>query len=415
MRRMARVNIWGVSAFVLTVLFWPGLASAATTPRWAFLSIAVFATLQFTRASKITTAHVLLCLFMGYALLSFLWTPIIYDAMNIYWKFVVLAGLFWLGAEAKDLRPVVVGAALGLWINSGIVIAQVNGWAAWPQLMVPGGLFMNKDLNGEIAVMVLAAAFAYRLWWVVPGVLPSFVLPGSRSSYVAAGVVVLSWVGGRFPRLSTMFVVLAAAGVAGYFIVRHDSSVAQRVHMWLDAYPGLKLWGNGIGSFYALYPRFATRLDTLVERPEHAHNDLVDLTFELGIGALLAVAFFVSCYRHKLAAERSVLLAFFVIGCFSFPLYMPATAAFFAFAAGCLAGAGPALRDDFASWRSTVRARVVGFRRLQILLGGGRDGEPDFPARVQATERAGLSPDSLAPARRPGRASDYVGKRGAEV
>jgi len=400
----------GIATFIFTILFWPGLAAAATTPRWAFLSVVVFVILQFARTSKITASHVLLCLFMGYALLSFLWTPIIYDAVNIYWKFVMLAALFWLGAEIKDFRPVVVGAALGLWVNSGVVIAQVRGWGAWPQLMVPGGLFMNKDLNGEIAVMVLAAAIGYRIWWVIPGVLPSFILPYSRGSYVAGGVIALSWVGRRFPRLSTLLVALGAAVVAGYFILRHDSSVAQRVHMWLDAYPGLKLWGNGIGSFYALYPRFATRLDTLVERPEHAHNDLVDLTFELGIGVLLAIAFFVSCYRHKLAAERSVLLAFFVIGCFSFPLYMPATAAFFALAAGRLAGAGPALRDDLARWRSEVCARLVGLQRLQIGLGRGRGSQPDISARVPNTERPGLSLDRFPAAGRTRGACDRSGE-----
>lgn len=378
--------IAGILSFIFTVLFLPGIASAATTPRWAFLSVVVFLCLLFIKTTRITLSHILVVLFVLYCGMSLAWTPVIPDGVQALWKGIVLAGLFWLAAEVKSIRPVLIGAALGLTINSGVVIAQTLGWHRLPEIVSPGGLFMNKNMGAEIAVMVLVGVVAERLWWTIPGLLPSVFLPDARGALVALGAVVLAWIGGLFPRAVTIVCALIAASIGGYFILHYDSSVAQRFSIWFDTIAGFGFWGNGIGSFYSEYPHFATRVDTLLERPDHAHNDLLELIYELGLGASIAVAFFVSCYRTRAATERSILLAFFVEGCFSFSLHMPATAALFCFAAGRLAGAGPSLRDDIHAGRNSIRARLV---VLSELCNGHRQSEKggqDIPAGIPHPE-----------------------------
>ena len=350
--------IVGILSFVFSILYWPGIASAATTPRWAFLAVVVSLGLFFVRV-RWTLAHFFLAATLGWMLVSWSWAIVGYDGALIGFKFVILSGLFLIGAQLTSLRPVLIGCSWGLLVNSAVIIAQLRGWTALEQAAIPGGLFINKDLSAEFALLVLIGLLYERLWWLVPNVLVSVIMPHSRSVMVAAVVKLGLLLWKKQPRLWVFFGAIVIASGIVYYLLAPDSSASQRIDLWIDTLQGYRWFGHGLGQYYAVYPEFATHVDTLVERPDHAHNDLLEIGYELGIGASLVVCFVWCCWRGTLVAEKAILAAFLVIGCFSFPLYMPATAAIFALVAGRLAGTLPDLRNSLARSREKVDDRLA--------------------------------------------------------
>ncbi len=96
----------------------------------------------------------------------------------------------------------------------------------------------------------------------------------------------------------------------------------ERVGVWLDTIRGFTLLGNGVGSFEITYPLKAIHIDTSLARPQHAHNDLLELVFELGVGVLILIPMFWNILKVK-TDEKAILCSIFVISLFSFPLYVP--------------------------------------------------------------------------------------------
>jgi hypothetical protein len=100
---------------------------------------------------------------------------------------------------------------------------------------------------------------------------------------------------------------------------------------------GFSPFGNGFGSFYVDFPEHALLFNNLAERATHAHNDYLELTFELGPDVLLYLAFLGTALMGPFSPEKLVLIAFMTEECFGFPLYFPIPAALAALAAGRLA------------------------------------------------------------------------------
>lgn len=378
-------------AFLVTASFWPGIAGAATTPRWAILAVMV-AVAQFFVKPKLTLAHVILAVLLCWMAVSMLWSIVGYDWLFMMCKMLIIAGLFVVAAEIKNIEPLIAGCILGITVNSVVVIAQVNGWQGLGQLVPPGGLFLNRDIGSETAALLLIAIVYQgpRLWWGFPLVFPSFILPHSRGSVAAVVVVAVSALLRKWPKFIVIVSSIAIAVIALHYIVHTDGAIDERFDIWRDTIDGYRWLGNGLGQYYVTYPNIASRIDTLQQRPEHAHNDILELGYELGCGLLLVVAFLRSVWRGALPAERAVLLGFAVEGCFGFPLYMPVSAAIFAVMAGRLAGSGPSLRNDIND------GRMVCFLWLEHIIEyiGRREkhryGEEIIPAGIPQQERARL-------------------------
>jgi O-antigen ligase len=115
--------------------------------------------------------------------------------------------------------------------------------------------------------------------------------------------------------------------IVGYVGYGHSSlaTIQQRVDLWADTIRGFKIFGNGIGSFEILYPLNAVNIDTVLTRPKYAHNDLLQIGFDLGIGSLLLVAFLWSILTIK-CKEAYILYAFCIVSLFAFPLHNPVSA-----------------------------------------------------------------------------------------
>lgn len=384
-----------VLAFIFSILFWPGIASAATTPRWAFLAIVVPVVLFSVKEIRLTSSHILLALIIAWVSIGFFWSTVSYDWMLGFSRLLIVAGTFLIGAQLQSLRPLLVGASIGLMLNSVLVIAQVYGFHSIQQVVSPAGLFMNKNLLAEFAGLVLVGVVYERIWWAIIPVLPSVILTESRGVYVTLISVVALLV---FRKRPTVVVYLLAASIAvfgTYYLSHFDGSVMERLAIWRDTFAGYSWLGRGLGQFYVTYPEYATLVDTLAQRPEHVHNDLLELGYELGVGASMVIAFVVVTWRAALPTERAILLAFGVIGIFSFPFYMPATAAIFALVAGRLARAGASLRNDLDACRMAFRRScAVSTRFFYSSLSLG-ERQQTIPPGISDQERASVSLHSI--------------------
>jgi len=339
-------------SFVFTILFFPGFSSPSVSPRWVYLAIVIPAVLFFFNTERLKTGIIMLGLVVAYITISFLWSPLDYEFLLGYSHLLILCGAFFIGASIPSIRSLLIGAAIGLGINSIFVGFQTEGWSLVQQSASPAGLFMNKNLLAEFSALILVGLLYEKLWWWAVPVLPCLVFTQARGAIVA--VIVAVALGQRRSVAIPVIAALAVFGVSVAVVVPGHSFL-QRLDIWKDTIENLTWLGHGWGQFFVTFPQHATHMDTLLERPEHAHNDFLELTYELGFGAILLAAFIASIWRSSLATEKAILAAFLVEGLFGFPFYIPTTAVVFAIVAGRLSAAGPDLRDDFNACRMALR------------------------------------------------------------
>lgn len=335
-----------IFAFVFSVLFIPGITGAATTPRWAWAAVVLPLLL---RPVKLTTAHLCGLAFVFYAAISVAWSHP-YDGLSGLFQLIILAEAFWFGSQLEDLKQVTIGFGLGIWFSS-VVLCGIPVPAASDH----AGLFGNSNVLGELSALVLVLAASQRIWWLVPGLLPALLLSHCRGALLAVAGAFAIWLWGK-SRLATGVLVVTA----GAFVLMSGSlpSIQQRLDMWSGVVSHLTFFGHGLGSFYTLYPLYSP-FDTLLQRPEHLHNDLLELIFELGfVGAIAISAFAISTLVLKgNRAIKLCLSALAIEALFGFPLHTAVTAVLGGIIAGHAVRNRVDIRDMLASWRVSVCGR----------------------------------------------------------
>lgn len=368
---MRRVGLsrWLLAAFgfLISSAYWPGISGASTAPRWIIAAIALSTALFFIRRIKFTIAHLAGTAYLIWAALSLLWTSAPLDSIGA-WFVIPLACAFCLGSTTQDLRPLWVGAALGVTVSSLLAIGQWYGWRPFPEIESPSGTFVNRNFLAEFAVLVAAACVTERLWWALPGLLPAIILTQARGAWVALFVVSLVSLRQWSRPLAhgiALWCFMLACGVGASWLGDgwKLTGITTRLWLWLDTVQGLTWMGHGIGSFYVTFPAFATHFNTLASRPEHAHNEILEIAFELGpVGVLLALAFCATLWG-RVTAARLVLIAAAVESLGEFPLHSPAAGVLVLFAAGHCARDLGSIRDQAWYGRILARLRLAAFRK----------------------------------------------------
>ena len=247
-------------------------------------------------------------------------------------------------------------------------------------MITPGsGLYFNRNIAAETAAMALALVVGYRLWWLVPGILPSLAF-GSRVPVVALGLAGAIAIYQRSKILAALSV-LAPILIAVAWLQSHgDNAVTagvldtlkQRAWTWYDGAHGFTVLGQGLGSWMINFPIYQVHSNTLELRWENAHNDVVQLLFELGVGGAVLVAVFAA---RLATAERNpafyALVVFAVESFFEFPLYQPVTGALAVLCAGWLFGRGDSLHSLLVRFRLPVRHGNAHARGRLYQPGGG--------------------------------------------
>lgn len=325
--------------------------------------MAAVAAVMVWRIQLTSTFFIVLAYVAGMALLS----PAGFDATLLFMHFLILAVLF---CTRFDLRQATMGAAIGMAVNSLFMLFQHYGYTAIPMLSPMPGLFYNRNIGAEAAGIILALAVAYRLWWFIPGILPVLVF-GSRAPIIALGVAGGCALWRRSPFQGLMGVL---GGLLFVVTVMHDygglTDMWQRVGVWQDMLPALRPWGHGLGSFIYEFPLYQRHTSALQLRFENAHNDFLQLCFELGLVAVVAaVVILVQLWYAPRSPAWYALVVFLVEGCFGFPLYEPVTACLAAVCAGHLFTGNVAVFDLWAARGPRVWAWLKDPRHAPFPLG----------------------------------------------
>ena len=352
-----------VFGFCIAAAYCPFIEGAATTPRWLLLALVVPITLFVTylagRTVPMTVAHRVGAIFIGWACLSLLWTETPYDSVDALWPLLLLAGCFALGSMIEDSAPLIEGMAWGVGISSALVLVEYAsgnypfGWTIGKWLNIPAftpyaGLFGNKNYLAEAAALVLVGLCTrqwgapariwspVRFWALVACVVPSLAITGSRSALMAIAVVLVvsSW------RSRIRWAVVGGVmflGFVVFLVFPGSASVVDRWHIWADAFRGMNLIGHGLGSFGGTISQFMHDLDPMAVCNVYAHNELVQISYELGEPGLIVALAFVFEVMFSYRSERFIVLAFLVEAFSGFPSHLPITGALAAAMAGCAA------------------------------------------------------------------------------
>lgn len=264
----------------------------------------------------------------GYAFLvvvgaSAIWAPNILDALDDYVHLLILAMVFRLGASVDDLSGAWKGLAAGVSVSAVLALFQLGGYTGIEQVVPTAGLFMNKNLLAEAGLVSIAAVGVS--WWAI-GPVVALIVGWSKASLAALAMIsALSlWDCGRRVLALSLFLVIAM--LTAWFFSSDYPSAAIRIDFWAEALGELTPMGNGIGSYATHHPEIV-----------HPHSEPILILYELGVFAVLPLAFIVWLFRGGLNAERYILAAVLAVSFFSFPLHIALTGFVFALAAGRLA------------------------------------------------------------------------------
>ncbi len=303
-------------AFAVTVACVSPWPDGSNAPRWLLLSIAVpcILAVPIHGGSAPPARQALVVLFMGATLL---WSPDPWGGVDLWWHFALLAGAT--AIVTKSIESVFIACGAGLAVNSFVVALQLAGFE--PVAHVDGqlysGLFFNNALQNCLVVLVIVGLLHIGRWPLLVLAatisLPLFVPPVSR-------VTILAFVAVGVSQLGSWRRVLLVSTAAGLLIVAiiwlpgRAESNSLRLDLWMNILQQINLFGHGLGSL-----RFA---DPYME---YAHNDLLQIGYELGPIGAVGYAALLGYGIWYGEAERPVLIAFAVEGLVDFPLYWPAT------------------------------------------------------------------------------------------
>lgn len=396
--------------FLALPLFHLGFLVEPAAGQWALLMMGG-ALAALTRRPMLDRLPLLALAPIAYALASTGWASSPLDAAGatVTWLTLALIATVAAGLTAAELRRCLLALALGIAVSGPLALAQWAGWQAPGVAVVvdPAGLFVNRNLLAEAALMAAAMLAASTWRWklaAIAALVPALLLTGSANVFAGAallGLVALWRAGWRWTAGLAGLAVLNAGLAWVNGMPASDLGVTARLGLWQDALAALTWSGHGAGAFPSAYPGLAAHATAatygLTLQPGHVHNDAIELVFDFGLGALLfaapvALALWKGARHEDDAGAWWGLAAVLGCGLGAFPLANPVTAAG---AALCL---GACLRSP----RGAAQRRAAGGAAVH-----GRGGEPDLglaaPGRpafggaqpAGAAHRAGLDDQSL--------------------
>lgn len=324
----------------------PGVIGASVTTGWLFLLLTL-PILLFYCNIRITIVHILGLLFLCYATLSFAWTSNVNIAFFIYLQAITVAIVFCIGSSLNNIKWFVIGCAVGLLPSD--ILATIQYFYKEPVVFtVQGnvaGLFVNKNIYCEVSAIICITLIVFKLWWYIPFTLPGIVYVHSRGAILGFATGLLVWL---FKHNRLAFYSLSVTGLVVGSIYYIDNfsmiSVNERFAMWADTIKGIKIFGQGVGSFEITYPYYATNIDTSLSRPRFAHNDLIQAIYEFGIGSILLVISFYTILKIK-CDETIIIFSIIVMSMFNYTTHIPASAFILFLVAGYVSRNLPAVCD----------------------------------------------------------------------
>jgi len=350
--------------FGVITAYIPGIFGASVSTGWFFLFLVV-PFLLLSCELKLGLGFI----FITYSALSLVWTEVLNIAWFHFLQLVILGCVFIVGQNLKDwqLQTIFKGLALGLGVSAVAAIAQKFGFNTGVYTLsgATAGLFINPNIYSEVSALILVGLVVLKLYWWIPVTIPGLILVQSRAAFIAlgAGLLIAVW---RYNRYLALSLVILVALFGSYFYWGRFSLVSfqERLDMWADTINGFKFFGNGVGSYEALFPYYATHVNTEIARPRYAHNDFLQIVFEFGIASLLFLMVLFNAFKSN-KPEKSILLTVCIISLFTYPLHIP-TPAFIAFlVAGYLTANTSSNWSIWNNWRSNLLTGIKGKKSVK--------------------------------------------------
>lgn len=330
-----------------------------------------------------------------YSVASLFWMEVRLDGYLELWHLVLLLVAFSVGAVCGNLEKPLTLMAITVAITLPAVALQSLGYSGVPQTAPPAGLFLNKNVLAETAAVLLIAMIYLRNWALVIPLLIITVLAREKAAYAGMAVAMITYLWPRSPRLAGAVLAIGMVLLAAFV---GSLSATERFDIWLDTWQGTKWYGNGIGSYFTVFPASATHYDVLTIRPEYAHNEFLHVLFEYGIGSIGFLLLTIYALRGSRELERLIFVSILAVSLFAFPLHMPITAFLAALVAGRLCSSGPD-RLHASQWLPGPHRIESGANGTGSIIqtSGQRlctdsapgSGNYNFPIRSQSTEVAG--------------------------
>lgn len=226
------------------------------------------------------------------------------------------------------MREVVLALGCICAASSALSVTQFAfGWYPFPTWQDAHdqfpGLLYNPTHSGQTLAIAIVALLVHRAYWLIPALAPGLYLSHSRGAWLALAFGLFA---SRFRYPMVLLIFVLTIGVL--YTWKVSPSDSQRLQIWAAAWSYLTFWGNGFGSFDALY---MGPLDHLIH-PQYAHNDYLQTVFELGVWAVIPFGLVAFAASRITARDWPILVTFLFVACFSMPLHMPIMVAFFTLA-----------------------------------------------------------------------------------
>ncbi len=311
----------GLYGFAVATAFCPYISGAAITPRWVLMATIpwlLMSDFYYPKMSWQTAAYLLP--FLAWMMSTMLWTAQPYDGVGEAIQWCIAVGIILLGTTVENPKSLYLGFGLG------VILAYPFNWYA-----------PNPDLVGEAAAVALVACATVRLWLPALGLLVVLGLSHSRGGLlgVCCAATVLAF--HRSWKLGAGIMLAGASFIGILIYLGAASDNAERLGIWFDTMAGITLFGHGLGSFRYVFPDFASHINIILgTRPDHAHDDFLEILFETGIvgGFFALVAFGVILARGRHYAETLIVVCTAGLGITNFPFHIPSTLFLAAFAVG---------------------------------------------------------------------------------
>src|ERR1035438_6650643 len=139
------------------VMFVPPYIGAVLPTGWAVLYLAMPVILWHTKIEP-TPIHDMGLLFLLYAGLSLIWSP---HGLFGFMQLCALASVFVWAYSLDNLRPVIIGLAIGLSVSAVLSVFQFFGiWLVYVDTL-PAGLFVNFNIFSEVSAATVGLLLVF--------------------------------------------------------------------------------------------------------------------------------------------------------------------------------------------------------------------------------------------------------------
>lgn len=323
----------------------PGFADLANTPKMAVAGVGLAIMAGWLR---LTLGAWLLLGWGAVTALGLAWTPDPWMGLRELW-FLVLFGLAYSVGQSGKAESIMLGLAWGTLVSVGLAALECFwGLALVAEAFPPSGLFSNKNFLGEACALLALWMLLHRRWGLAGSLALGVWVTEYRAGALALALAGLLWL---WHWRKDIALGVAALSAIAATVLWSGHSLGLRWIIWEQTLGQLTWLGHGPGSFAQLFPSFNLTYDLMVDRPEHPHNEAINLAFTLGLFVAFPVGLYGYLYSQATRTERYLLVAALAPLGLSFPLELPISLVVLGLVAGSADRNGLPLGDWFAGWR----------------------------------------------------------------